>query len=103
MKNLIKNVTVLTMDKNNTVIEKGAVLFEEDKILQVGENIPESSADTVIDGKNGILMPGMINCHSHISMIPFRSMGDDCRDRLRRFLFPLENDAMTPELVYARA
>lgn len=103
MKNLIKNVTILTMDENNTVIEKGAVLFEGDKILQVGENIPESSADTAIDGKNGILMPGMINCHSHISMIPFRSMGDDCRDRLRRFLFPLENDAMTPELVYARA
>ena len=54
LKNLIKNVTVLTMDENNTVIEKGAVLFEEDKILQVGENIPESFADTVIDGKNGI-------------------------------------------------
>mgnify|MGYP004463832223 CR=1 FL=1 len=61
MKNLIKNVTVLTMDENNTVIEKGAVLFEDDKILQVGANIPESFADMVIDGKNGILMPGMIN------------------------------------------
>ena len=71
LKNLIKNVTVLTMDENNTVFENGAVLFEEDKILQVGENIPESSADTVIDGKNGILMPGMVNCHSHISMLPF--------------------------------
>ncbi|MEG0368637.1 MAG: amidohydrolase, partial [Hungatella sp.] len=35
--------------------------------------------------------------------IPFRSMGDDCPDRLRRFLFPLELEAMTPELVYAAA
>ena len=33
-------------------------------------------------------------------MVPFRSMGDDCPDRLRRFLFPLELEAMTPELVY---
>ena len=36
-------------------------------------------------------------------MVPFRTMGDDCPDRLRRFLFPLENEAMTPELVYLGA
>ena len=36
-------------------------------------------------------MPGMVNVHSHVPMIPFRTMGDDCQDRLRRFLFPLEN------------
>lgn len=59
--------------------------------------------DEVVDGRGGILMPGMINAHSHISMIPFRSMGDDCPDRLRRFLFPLELEAMTPELVYRAA
>lgn len=59
------------------------------------------AADLRIDGKHGILMPGMVNVHSHIPMIPFRSMGDDCPDRLRRFLFPLELEAMTPELVYA--
>ncbi len=60
----------------------------------------EAVADEVIDGAGGILLPGFVNTHCHVSMVPFRSMGDDCPDRLRRFLFPLELEAMTPELVY---
>ena len=60
----------------------------------------EAVADEVIDGRGGILLPGFVNTHCHVSMVPFRSMGDDCPDRLRRFLFPLELEAMTPELVY---
>lgn len=60
----------------------------------------EAAADEVIDGRGGILLPGFVNTHCHVSMVPFRSMGDDCPDRLRRFLFPLELEAMTPELVY---
>lgn len=60
----------------------------------------EAAADEVIDGMGGILLPGFVNTHCHVSMVPFRSMGDDCPDRLRRFLFPLELEAMTPELVY---
>ena len=59
-----------------------------------------AAADEVIDGRGGILLPGFVNTHCHVSMVPFRSMGDDCPDRLRRFLFPLELEAMTPELVY---
>lgn len=58
-----------------------------------------ADADGTVDGKNGILMPGMINTHCHIPMIPFRSLGDDCPDRLRRFLFPLELEAMNRELI----
>ena len=60
----------------------------------------EVAADEVIDGRGGILLPGFVNTHCHVSMVPFRWMGDDCPDRLRRFLFPLELEAMTPELVY---
>ena len=105
VKTRIENVTLLTMDSRNRVYEDGYILFDENQILEAGDRrslihgLPD--ADVRIDGKNGILMPGMINVHSHIPMIPFRSMGDDCPDRLRRFLFPLELEAMTPELVYA--
>lgn len=110
MNTLIEHVTVLTMDEEKHVFENGYVLVSGDRIAALGagecpENvrarIDEAAGDERIDGKGGILMPGMINTHSHIPMIPFRSMGDDCPDRLRRFLFPLELEAMTPELVYA--
>ena len=102
MKTGIRNVTVVTMDRDFRVIEDGCVLFEDDRILAVGKASDLSETDGLlwIDGQHGLLMPGMINVHSHIPMIPFRSMGDDCPDRLRRFLFPLELKAMTPELVY---
>lgn len=101
----IEHVTLLTMDDESRVFPDGYVLFDEKQILAAGDKNhickEQPSADVVIDGKGGILMPGMINVHSHIPMIPFRSMGDDCPDRLRRFLFPLELEAMTPKLVYA--
>ncbi len=106
MKTRIEHVTVLTMDEERKVYPDGYVLIEDDRILEAGaagDVVPVSSPEEVrvVDGKNGILMPGMINVHSHIPMVPFRSMGDDCPDRLRRFLFPLELEAMTPGLVYA--
>jgi len=98
MKTMIKNVTVITMDKNMTVYPDGYLIFENDRIAAVGEKTDPDFAGEVIDGHRGILMPGMINTHTHIGMIPFRSLGDDCPDRLRRFLFPLENECMTKKL-----
>lgn len=104
MKTIVKNVQIVTMDAYKTTYKQGFVVIEEDKIAQIGEmtsydEVVEESTQ-VIEGNNGILMPGMINTHTHLSMIPFRSLGDDCKDRLRRYLFPLENECMNRELVY---
>lgn len=98
MQTLIKNVIVLTMNKDLDTYQNGYLIFEDDKILEVGSDYPTTFDGQIIDGKNAILMPGMINTHTHIGMIPFRSLGDDCPDRLRRFLFPLENACMTKKL-----
>ncbi len=90
------------MDDAYTEYENGYVLTEGDRILAVGSGqLPP--ADRVVDCRGGILLPGFVNLHCHASMVPFRTMGDDCPDRLRRFLFPLENEALTPELVYLGA
>lgn len=103
MKQLIKNVQILTMDEEWTEYKDGYLLIEENRISQLGAMTdPLPQADQVIDGKKGILLPGMINTHTHTGMIPFRSLGDDVPDRLRRFLFPLEQ-VMTPKLVRASA
>ncbi len=99
MKTVINNVTVLTMDKAENVYKNGYVVIEGTKIAGVGEGTGPQDADQTVDGQGGILMPGMINTHSHISMIPFRSLGEDGKDRLRKLFFPLEREALTPELV----
>lgn len=103
MKTVINNVTVLTVNPSETVYQNGYVVIDGTKIAGVGEGRGPQDADRVVDGRGGILMPGMINTHSHISMIPFRSLGEDGKDRLRKLFFPLEREVMTPELVYQSA
>ena len=108
MKTRIENVKILTMDGDNRVYEDGCVLVDGDRIEKVGDRKEAAgwsggAEAAVLDGRGGILIPGLINTHCHVSMMPFRTLGDDCADRLRRFLFPLENDAMTRRLVYRAA
>lgn len=97
MRTKIKNAWILTCNEKMEEFIDGEIIFEEDKIVYVG-NRSDEAADVVIDGEGGIVLPGMVNTHCHASMIPFRSLGDDCPDRLRRFLIPLENEAMNEEL-----
>lgn len=103
MKTLIKNAHILTMNTAMDVIENGYMVIEDDHIVELGAGDYSGPVDRHLDANNAILMPGMINTHTHVGMIPFRSLGDDCKDRLRRYLFPLENECMTEELVYASA
>ena len=102
MKILLKNARILTMDDQYTEYGSGWLLAADGRIEALGEgNGPE--ADEIIDCGGGILLPGFVNLHCHASMIPFRTLGDDCPDRLRRFLFPLEQEAWTRELTYLGA
>lgn len=83
---------VLTMDAVDGDFAPGAVLIEGGVIAAVG---PPSIADGMvherrIDATGCIVMPGMINTHTHIAMSLFRGLGDDEPDRLRRFIWPLE-------------
>ena len=103
MKILLKNAHVLTMDDAYREYDSGWVLAEDGRILSLGEGETPEGADEVIDCGEGILLPGFVNLHCHASMIPFRTMGDDCPDRLRRFLFPLEQEAWSRELTYLGA
>ncbi|MEG0133118.1 MAG: amidohydrolase [Clostridium sp.] len=105
---LIHNVTLITMNENKDIIENAAVVVEDDRIISIGsvelyEKYKVKKDVEIIDGEDGILMPGMINCHTHGSMIPFRSLADDYPDRLKRYLFPLEKKCMNKELVYIGA
>ena len=100
MRTRIENVTVLCCDASQTMYQNSSLTFENDRIIAINKDVPY---DVCIDGKNGILIPGFVNTHTHLSMIPFRSLQDDLPDRLRRFLFPLEKEAMTQKLAVSSA
>lgn len=105
---LITNVTILTMNAQRDVIKEGAVLVKGNQIEEIGtrENLShyeKLEEVEVIDGKEGILMPGMINCHTHASMIPFRSLADDHPNILKDYIFPLEKNLVDRAFTYTSA
>ncbi|HMF01082.1 MAG TPA: amidohydrolase, partial [Terriglobia bacterium] len=63
---LIKNATVLTISKGT--IKNGSVLIRDGKVAAVGTNIAAPPAAMVIDATGKFLMPGIIDCHSHMAI-----------------------------------
>jgi 5-methylthioadenosine/S-adenosylhomocysteine deaminase len=103
---VFKNAWILTINEQMEQFPNGYILVDGEKILDVGamDSLPNDiTYDQCIDAKGAILLPGMVNTHTHIGMIPFRSLGDDYPDRLHRFLFPLENECMNEQLAYTSA
>ncbi|MGL5982615.1 MAG: amidohydrolase [Cetobacterium sp.] len=100
---IIKNGTVLTMDKNNSVIKNGVIIVKDNKIVSVGKDdlLEKYSAKKIIDAKDGIIMPGMINTHNHLPMIAFRGLGEEgIKNRLFAYFFPLEGEKLSRDLIY---
>nr|WP_086938588.1 amidohydrolase [Thaumasiovibrio occultus] len=98
---MFTNATVLTMNEQKAVYEQGTVVVKDDKIIAVGdaELASEYKAQTVMDVAGDIVMPGLINTHTHASMTVFRSLGDDVPDRLHRYIFPLEAKLVARDMV----
>lgn len=63
---LIKNATILTVTKGT--IEHGSILVRDGKIASVGANIAAPAGASVIDATGMFVMPGIIDCHSHIAI-----------------------------------
>lgn len=63
----IKNVTIHTMTEDE-IIKNGVILIDNGKICNLGSNIAIPENIEIIDGKNGFLMPGIIDAHCHIGM-----------------------------------
>ncbi|HDP96900.1 MAG TPA: metal-dependent hydrolase [Euryarchaeota archaeon] len=71
---LIRNGTIVTQDENRRVM-KGDLLIEGDEIAGIGD--VGGLADEVIDATGMIVMPGLINLHTHVSMANLRGIADD--------------------------
>lgn len=91
---LIRNGTILTMDKENTVIPDGSLIISGDTIRFVGSD-GEGSMDVgkTLDAEGGLILPGLINSHTHAAMTLFRGLADDLplMDWLNEYIFPVES------------
>lgn len=106
MKTIFINATILTMNENEDVYKDGYLVINNDKIVDLGNmsDCPDIKPDMeIINCGSGMLIPGLINTHTHIGMIPFRGLGEDLPDRLNKLLFPLEQTQMTSQLAKASA
>ena len=97
---IIKNAYVLTMDLDLGDLKNGTIVIEDGRITEVGEKTNER-AETVIDAKNSVVMPGLINTHTHAAMTLLRGYADDLQlsEWLDGHIWPAEA-RLTPENVY---
>lgn len=95
---------VVTMDSQHRLIENGAVAVQGDRILDVGpaaEITRKHTARRREDRPEAILMPGLINTHTHAPMSLLRGLADDLRlqDWLEHYIFPAEAKNVDPDFV----
>ncbi len=90
---LIKNGTILAMDEENTVIPNGSLIISGDTIRFVGAEYEGSDAMKTLDAEGGLILPGLINSHTHAAMTLFRGLADDLplMDWLNEYIFPVES------------
>ena len=92
MTTLFTNVTALLMDEAFTTLRYGYVAVEGTKISYVGPNRPQGDFDQIIDCTGKVMMPGFVNCHTHIPMTLMRGYGGGCdlQTWLNDYIFPAE-------------
>ncbi|MEY4196948.1 MAG: hypothetical protein RL482_1040, partial [Actinomycetota bacterium] len=99
----ITNAQIVTVDKSASVIENGSLVVGGDGSIRAISSSPiANNAPETIDANGGIVMPGLINAHTHLGMTLFRGLGDDMslEDFLAR-LMPAEVRVLNYEAVYA--
>ena len=99
---IIKNGTILTMDNENSVFENGRLCVKGDIIVRVGDLDDGSfAARKLVDAKGGLILPGLVNGHTHAAMSLFRGLADDLplMEWLNNYIFPAEK-RMNADFVY---
>jgi 5-methylthioadenosine/S-adenosylhomocysteine deaminase len=100
---LIVNGTVLTLDAAGTRIDDGGVVVREGRIVDLGPagRLRSRPAKETLDARGGVIMPGLVNAHTHLPMSLFRGLADDLplAQWLNEYIFPAEAAHVTPESV----
>jgi 5-methylthioadenosine/S-adenosylhomocysteine deaminase len=101
---LITGGTVVTMNASGQVIPDGAIAIQGDRIVAVGtadELAARYAPADRIDASGQVILPGLINTHTHAPMVLFRGLADDLAlmDWLNKYIFPAEAKTVSPDFV----
>ena len=101
---LIAGRYVYLQDSDKTIIENGGVAVQGDTIIETGpgDTLREKYPDAeLIAEEHGLVMPGLVNTHTHAAMACFRGLADDLplMQWLQEYIFPVEAK-LNSEMVY---
>jgi len=105
---VVTNATIVTMDPGRRVVENGVIAVNGDTIAFIGassdfqrKTMEGVTAKQTIDAKGKLIMPGLINGHTHIPMVLMRGLIDDVMldDWLRKYIFPAEAKNVNEDFV----
>ncbi|MCD4819871.1 MAG: amidohydrolase [Candidatus Cloacimonetes bacterium] len=101
MKILVKNCAIIPMTDENIFVSNASIGIEKGKISFIGEVPPDFIPDRILNGYNKLVLPGLINSHTHIPMSLLRNYADDLalEDWLFKKVMPIE-DKFTENDVY---
>lgn len=81
MDTLISNVTIVTMNERMDVLFGAFLGIQDGRIASITRTAPKEQPKTIIDGTGMVVMPGLINCHTHLATSALRSFCDDLSSR----------------------
>jgi 5-methylthioadenosine/S-adenosylhomocysteine deaminase len=101
---ILKNAIILTMDLDYSQFDPGAIAIQGHSILAVGEEkdiLAHYQSDNVIDCNGKVLMPGLVNAHTHVPMNLLRGLADDLRLDvwLMGYMMPVEREFVSRDFV----
>lgn len=99
---LIKNITVLSMNGREELINNTNIYITDNKISHIGDLRNDIEVERIIDGKNKLAMPGLINSHTHIGMSLLRNYADDLPlfDWLSKKIWPIEDKLNSKDMYW---
>lgn len=103
---IVSGGTIVTMDASRRVINDGALAIRGGRIIGVGsrqELRDRFQAREQIEANGKVIIPGLVNGHTHIPMVLFRGLADDLdlQDWLTKYIFPAEAKNVSEEFVRA--
>lgn len=89
---LFSHVSIVTMDERMSVWVDAFLGVTDGRIAYIGKKAPEEKPERIVDGAGMVLMPGLINCHTHLPLSLLRGYGEDqpLRQWLESSIYPRE-------------